>query len=342
MRTIRSAFTLVELLVVIAIIGILIALLLPAVQAAREAARRSQCTNQLKQLGLALQNYHDTYQSFPHGALYMMSPPNWRVVILPFMEQMPLYSQLQPSQFTDAAGFCARGALGARTFNYGGRTAILVGTVVPGWNCPSSTLAKLADTNQGWYSVTQAGQLHDYVGISGAYPFPGGGGAYSSCRPQVDSYGGVVCESGTLSANTAYGMRDVTDGTSNTMIVGEQSAPVRVLRGEVYEDADTRASYTGGWSGAVQSARAPKLTANQWGAGLTTVRYRINPKAGDCPTGSGCDQIYDANTALTSQHPGGVNALRVDGSVSFLSESVAMDTLLRLACRNDGQVVSGL
>ena len=103
----RSAFTLVELLVVIAIIGVLVALLLPAVQAAREAARRMQCSNHLKQIGLGLQNYHDTFQSLPYGARARFvntsgtNPagqswgPNWYVAILPFCEQKPLSDLLE-------------------------------------------------------------------------------------------------------------------------------------------------------------------------------------------------------------------------------------------------------
>src|SRR4026207_1557814 len=100
----RRAFTLVELLVVIAIIGILVALLLPAVQAAREAARRMQCGNNLKQIGLALHNYNDTYKVFPSGFMYHGIPTQecwgWGALILPFVEQAPLHNQIQVSRGT--------------------------------------------------------------------------------------------------------------------------------------------------------------------------------------------------------------------------------------------------
>ena len=91
----NRGFTLIELLVVIAIIAVLIALLLPAVQQAREAARRSQCKNNMKQLGLALHNYHDAANKFPIGTRFSMSAPNWRVGLLPYLDQAPLFHSVK-------------------------------------------------------------------------------------------------------------------------------------------------------------------------------------------------------------------------------------------------------
>jgi len=134
----RRAFTLVELLVVIAIIGILIALLLPAVQAAREAARRSQCTNNLKQIGLALHNYHDVQRSFPLGAYTGVGPvyghlsgTNWRTEILPYLEQGALYSKLT----FDGSAFSGWSGL-----PFSGGNVALSGLKLDVYLCPSSLI----------------------------------------------------------------------------------------------------------------------------------------------------------------------------------------------------------
>jgi prepilin-type N-terminal cleavage/methylation domain-containing protein/prepilin-type processing-associated H-X9-DG protein len=330
----RSGFTLVELLVVIAIIGILIALLLPAVQAAREAARRAHCTNQLKQIGLALHNYHDSYNSFPHGARCSLGAMNWRVAILPQMEQLSLYMSLDINMQGEAGAFVSkREDSYPSNCTYGtGRNAILAGLAVPGWNCPSSPLSKNASGQSPTFNNAERGQTHDYVGISGAT-------WDQSTRTNGCSvptgYGGIFCENGMLAANVWLRIRDVTDGTSNTMIVGEQSGRVG--------DKDIRANYLGGWGGFGTCTKPSQITdsaTKTWGAGITTVRYPINAGATFCGAStSGCDQTYDANTILNSFHPGGTNGLLVDGSVRFLRETMELETLRRLSVRDDGLVV---
>ncbi|NLX95632.1 MAG: DUF1559 domain-containing protein [Rhodopirellula sp.] len=316
----HRGFTLVELLVVIAIIGILIALLLPAVQAAREAARRTQCTNQLKQIGLALQNYHDTQRKFPHGTRYPGGSPNWRVVILPYMEQSALYDQLNVD---------AQGNPGFRSGSYTGVNAILVGLLVPGFNCPSSpSPTNAVNSGSVTYNNSQQGLLHDYVGIGGAYPDPAG--RTGVCSPLTTRYGGNYwCENGILFPNGWVSMRDVTDGTSNCLIVGEQSGVVGT--------SDIRADYYGGWGGFTNAARPAAMVADgdYWGAGVTTVRYSINLKT----LLGGASTTYNANTVINSHHPGGAQGLLVDGSVHFLSETMELELLRRLAVKNDGQVL---
>ncbi len=330
--TFRDGFTLVELLVVIAIIGILIALLLPAVQAAREAARRAECTNNLKQIGLALHTYHDVNHTFPHGTRCPIGAPNWRVVILPFMEQRALYEQLDINAQDNVGGFSAEREDANGTYGYGtGRNAVLAGLTVPNWNCPSNPNSKNASGVTPTYNNRSRGQTHDYVGIAGATNDPAG--RTNVCSAET-GYGGIFCENGILSINLWVRMRDVIDGTSNTLIVGEQSGRVGTW--------DIRADYHGGWSGFTSCSRPAQMTGSPWGTGVTTVRYPINAKATVCASPSGCDTVYDGNTVLNSFHPGGTNGLFTDGSVHFLNETMNMDTFRRVATKDDGQVLGEL
>ena len=328
----RHGFTLVELLVVIAIIGILIALLLPAVQAAREAARRSQCTNLLKQIGLALQNYHDTHKTFPHGTRAPIGAPNWRVMVLPYMEQSSLYDQLDVDSQASLGGFAGRtsGGYGLGT----GANSVLRGLTVPGFNCPSNDASTIADDSVTYYNNQEPVQTHDYAGIAGSYPNPASVdangvpiiGAPSGCS--AGSYGDYGCNTGTLPAHMWVRMRDVIDGTSNVLIVGEQSGVIRGLSTSV--GRDVRACYYGGWAGKIGGGHG------NWGSGITTLRYPINADVTICTSASGCDDTYDNNTVLNSKHPGGTQGLLVDGSVHFLSETVDMFVLLCLGAKHDG------
>ena len=138
-RGTRSGFTLVELLVVIAIIGVMVGLLLPAVQAAREAARRMSCSNNMKQIGLGMHNYHDSLRSFPLGSYNLRetwpaSGSNWRALLLPYIEQSPLYDQLQ---FTATSSFMAGGAAGANALL---GNEVLRELLIPTYRCPSSAI----------------------------------------------------------------------------------------------------------------------------------------------------------------------------------------------------------
>lgn len=243
MRRSKQGFTLVELLVVIAIIGVLVALLLPAIQAAREAARRTQCNNNLKNLGLALQNYHDTYKVFPMGAMPArvgatggpVLGPSWWYGILPFIEQRNIYDKIAATQrsgvaapiFTEGS---MRGAAGI------GQNTIsqLMPEVM---RCPSSPLPPME---------TQSGPiaLPTYVGISGgcditnstgALDYQGGTPAIpanfrpTSNRVYINQHkgsapnGAIVTNSGMLPPAQHINIAGCSDGTSNTAIVSEQS-----------------------------------------------------------------------------------------------------------------------
>tara|TARA_R110002095_G_scaffold198159_1_gene177570 strand:+ start:3283 stop:4260 length:978 start_codon:yes stop_codon:yes gene_type:complete len=315
----RPGFTLIELLVVIAIIAILIALLLPAVQQAREAARRSTCKNNMKQIGLALHNYHDTANTFPvgaiHGATVGLPKGNWRIGILPHIDQAPAYNQLD---------FVNGDFSGNRYTN----NDVLRTLRVPTYRCPSS-IHPMASTDDG---NTLGGMKMDYVGISGATPALGGA---TACGTSSVYGGNVFCDNGLLAAFCNYRFRDITDGSSNTMIISEQSGLVA--------NKDIRASYNGGWYGWYGTTKPSKITgsADSFGGGLTSVRYPINSNRDTLFTSlpGGANDPYDSNTILNSMHTGGIHVLLADGAVRFISENIDFGTLSKICMRNDGQVI---
>jgi type II secretory pathway pseudopilin PulG len=325
---------LIELLVVIAIIAILIALLLPAVQQAREAARRTQCKNNMKQLGLALHNYLDTHRTFPIGVMATNYKPNWRVFLLPFLEQGNVYNKLDFNINANIGAFSSRNTAG--TFGYGtGANSVLKGYVAPAYNCPSGILGSNADLT-GTYRNNNGdrGQTIDYVGIMGATPDPAGR-TTGTCSP-ITGYGGIFCNNGSLGPNRASSDRDFTDGLSNVMMVGEQSGPIAQV--------DLRSNYWGGWAGYTSGNFATTFrdvstlvaTSGAYQTGTTTVRYAINYPL---LTALGSNDTYDANTALTSAHTGGIHGLLGDGSVRFISDVMDFGNVLRLCTRDDGTVL---
>jgi len=321
----RRGFTLVELLVVIAIIGILVALLLPAIQAAREAARRTECTNNLKQIGIALHNYHDTYRTFPLGSynlreVWPSSGSNWRTLILPFMEQSTVFDQLSFSS-DPAVHFMAGGAAGAAAL---AGNEVLRNLDIKAYRCPSSVIQPFeiapGSNNNGTALNIQ------YVGIQGAArPIPGD----SPDRGTWDCGHGWSCNNGLLVPNEAFGMQAAVDGTSNVMIVAEQSGLVA--------DVNRTANYYGGWHG----ARHPRTVlsgacGDLWQTGTSCVRFA--PNSNIVQTGA-TEAIYRNNTVINSMHPGGINVVLTDGAVRFISNDIDFWNLKRLACRYDREPV---
>lgn len=321
-------FTLIELLVVIAIIAILIALLLPAVQQAREAARRSQCQNNLKQIGLALHNYHDAMRCFPVASTWQ-GAPNWRIFILPYIDQAPLYNALAIS----GGGFQAHAGFSGNT--------ILYSAVVPVYVCPSSrfgvrnpTDLTLSDDSSG----TQVSMVIDYVGISGATPDPAG--RSSVCTGDFMYQSASYCKNGMLTSFESQKIRDCIDGTSNTLVIAEQSGSVN--------GTERSANSLGPWFswgnlGSTQlNADTPlPLTASVGSAypgGITTVRYAPNAffQSG-APTPAASP--FSCNTVTNSFHEGGIHGLLTDGSVRFISENIDFPTYLKLCVRDDGNVI---
>jgi prepilin-type N-terminal cleavage/methylation domain-containing protein/prepilin-type processing-associated H-X9-DG protein len=307
------AFTLVELLVVITIIAILIALLLPAVQAAREAARRMQCANNLKQIGVALHGYHDTFRCFPPGSIYTLQNPNydwaWKgtvlVRILPYIEQKALHDRFDFSQ-----------PINGQTFP--GTTTLIQSTPIAVYRCPSDVRP----------DVLNGVALHNYAASHG--PSAHANNDVCSCStydtwnayalaPYDDptNFAGPFSRLGTCTKAT-----DIRDGLSNTIFFGE----VRPLC-SIHNQQ--------GWA-----------TSNN-GQGLVSTLVPINydscnPNPGMDPDGQSCHSFCNWNMELgfKSLHPGGAQFLMGDGSVHFFLETIDHWTYQYLGAKADGHVVS--
>lgn len=340
-------FTLIELLVVIAIIAILIALLLPAVQQAREAARRTQCKNALKQIGLAFHNYHDVFNQFPPGNItsnvqnccttsgFLPSVWSWGALILPYIDQAPLYNQLQPG--TNSISWWLT------------NNATPVQTPLTVFRCASDTGPILND-----YVVTMSPNPPAGYGYSSLVPDLGGtlrsialsnyvavAGTSDSTTPPIqrDFYFAGCKPLGILSQNSKTGVRDVTDGTSNTLMVGEAAYN--------YKSAIWGAGTALGYSETADTVIAQGAkggSMNVWRIGYDGINATING-------------VHSGRRGFNSVHVGGCHFVLCDGAVRFISENIdyskqsvtnapttsypatcVTSTLARLLCYWDGQV----
>jgi len=311
-RSPRPAFTLVELLVVIAIIGVLVALLLPAVQAARESARRTQCTNNLKQIGVALHNYNDTLRTLPPGSIWFTSaaPGNAAnrgsilVHILPFNEQQPLYEKFDFS--SPPEGQIVPGG-----------TALLASTIIKTYVCPS-------DKNFG---LLGGRAIHNYTASSG--PTAHIDNSSCSCSSwsswntyAIAPYTALVTDPSNFAGPfhrraIAVRLGEVTDGLSQT-----------VFFGEVRRDCSVHVK--GGWVGS--------NNAN----GLTSTMIPINTDTCNDAATNGCQRPCNWSTELgfKSLHPGGANFLLGDGAVKFFSQNIDHDNYQALGGKSDGRTAT--
>lgn len=312
-RSIRRAFTLVELLVVIAIIGILVGLLLPAVQAAREAARRMQCSNNTKQISLALHNYESTHKKFPPGAisdhpnptLGTTSDAGWSAtcMLLPFLEQTSLINQLQPGTRKLYGSGTTVGIYQNPTSM--GLTAALIQTPIGGFRCPSDTGAatrphatQLGPSSWNFPASTTS---NENIGNLTLRTPMGNYVLATTSRICRDFSNGPQYHDGGFFAHSKVGMGSISDGTSNTIAVGERAWMV----GNVYFGA---ANYYGSWG-----------VGRAWYGRDTffSLRAPINAPA--------ASPVAGRAEGLSSNHTGGVTVGLFDGSVRFISNNIALD-----------------
>jgi len=333
-----KGFTLVELLVVIAIIGILIALLLPAVQAAREAARRSQCSNNLHQIGIALHNYADVNKAFPLGSQHNTKVDtnpwdqgygiSWYVGTLQYSEQTPIYDNwdfINPN-----SGWVDTSA------NNG---ALANGNIMGWMVCPSSPLPVLGSARG---NAPKGLCQPNYAGVAGASGKIGVYNGTDVLETRVATNGnGTFSEGGVFMTNKQSKFADMTDGTSQTMMVAEQSDWMVDTNNGKKVDVRACGLYGYGWP---MGAGSPYTGASYGGDrqfNITTVAFPLGLKkvAGLStapPAGLGPD--CGSNTPIQGAHPAGAQCVMGDASVRLLRNGMDILVLKQLATKDDGFV----
>ena len=335
----KSGFTLIELLVVIAIIAVLVALLLPAVQQAREAARRSQCKNNLKQIGLAMHNYHEQFNCFPISIGWNQLPVadtrygafSDKVMMLPQLDRMAQYSQINFNTFPfDGNGW------------FGNSNIATQSQRIPVFNCPSQPFTISGGLGNHTYSINIGTQ-----------------GVYNGTLIDNGGHNGMACFAGATANNPpqpdpVVNFRDVLDGSSNTCAYAEF-----VIDGVGTPIGQQVKTWVGSGGMTPAQIRASCLPPNNppddgrqntrggawawsWTAAGGSYSHVMNPNENPCYNFNGNSGDWAGNTLqpASSLHSGGVQVLMADGSVRFISNSINNPTWIAIGTRNGGETVS--
>jgi prepilin-type N-terminal cleavage/methylation domain-containing protein/prepilin-type processing-associated H-X9-DG protein len=329
-------FTLVELLVVIAIIGVLIALLLPAIQAARESARRSQCLNNLRQMGLGMMGYENARKKYPMGQWVPSTCTNcktwgWAAFILPYVEEQGLAAKINFN----------RSLLDPTSPN-----PTVASIKVRIYVCPSTGLRHstrreddtIGDVNGNGntldVNLAEGFACIDYAGIDGDtvnpnYKNPATGQPYPAAASGV-AENGILRDANVPENVRAISRKQITDGLSKTMMVAE-------VAGRGVNPTATTPALRGVWAGGQNTAHLPSETPDLQG----NLQPWINPDptVGNPPASASAVWSNAANVSMYSGHKGGAHFLMCDGSAHFLSEGVAIEIVLALASRDGGETI---
>jgi prepilin-type N-terminal cleavage/methylation domain-containing protein len=339
----RRAFTLIELLVVIAIIAVLIALLLPAVQQAREAARRTQCKNNLKQIGIALHNYLDAAKVFPPAWAATAPPaaPSFNVsalgvLLLPYMDQTPIYNKYNSNvpPINQAVAFGHPAAVIAQNM-------AVISTPLTAWNCPSTTrtaatynaAVPFGGTNLTWTAAN--GDYSVSTGVRQNYAILAYGGNIGGDRE------GVLQVAGSLptgqpppndkSVGSVSTLSGIIDGTSNTLLLGERVGGTEI--------------YNARWQTQALPASVTGQNAGGWGDFLTGEHWLVgcgyDGNIAACPSGGPCaiNCTNGRGFGFYSFHTGGCHFLLADGATRFINQHIAGKTFAGLITRKKGEVI---